>query len=1171
MKSNKKILLLISNNPYRILGAFSNASKKDILSNTNKLNAFSKVGKSIDFPSDFSKILGTIDRTIDSVEKATKETERAIDRLKATMFWFTNQTPIDQIAFNNLKAGNVLKAMQIWEKKECLSSLLNLSVCSLICADYYSTAHYMDRLIQIYGGDLCGIVDETLLLSTNELIELYIDTLINYDDQILNKIRLKHESWPLVEFAKFHGEIKVTDELKDEITGEKYKSCSFIDANNFETLVGFDTSLGELTLTEIIAQKDELIVIKTNEDSYKLFSSKAIKITSKQWRKILKKKIVSRIVNNVDSKISASKIIDSKNPIARYESGICLLKLSQEILPVIKDITGEEAIEFTALSDKLAREILQCGIDYHNNTLENEEDPTKALKLQEYALSIAVGTMVKARCQENVEIMRGIIKKMPPQSVSYYHKLLKARIASFYDEPSSISIATKFIRDCAPYIMSIKTVLGDSNEYYLRMSTKIAADALSDIITDYNERSNKIHERIRSASNSEGVKLFKEFILLVKEALIALYNIKSLDFETDFYESRFIPNFNTIIEQAEKCGVLNNLHGIKDADSINYVLDRNFKNEALDMRDEDGYFNAIDSLADCYEYRRIFPNGKYTTSVLNEEEKYEYDECSSMEDVAKFQAHFPNSKFDIEQKKEDIIFNSCKTINDYYDYLTKYTRYSGQAYNHIDNLKYANCKTREDYCKYINEFPKGNHIYEAQNKVDDIDFNKCKTIEDYKEYLKQHPHGRNNGRAKQYIEDEELWIKCKKQDSWKSYKEYIDKFPSGRHANEAKDKAFSPTEKFKKWSSNNGCLLTIIIILVGAIIYGALTEGIVGVGYVFAIIAFLGFGLFVSKGDTGCALRIVGLIIAVIAGSIAYGLINLGEQLNRKSKASSALENIESSPSTIQDYRSFFKQYNQNIDNDKRTELARQYYLKSLDSCYATIDKYNAGGYNSSTLSGLGYLKDYLDICPESTYNIIALKKYESLVDSLYYMASVTNTHEGWLQYQKSVSTDDYRDSDDMLEATDTSWNTEAAAWQTALKNNNIRSYQLYIELYPSGKHKDLADKKLIDAQVAQTFAGAHGTLPSMDKTSYSGGSTTYISVYNRTSYTMTLLYSGVDSKRLVLAPNSEGNLRLKNGSYLIAASVNASDVSDYAGNEDLDGGSYEVEYYISTSSYKYH
>lgn len=74
------------------------------------------------------------------------------------------------------------------------------------------------------------------------------------------------------------------------------------------------------------------------------------------------------------------------------------------------------------------------------------------------------------------------------------------------------------------------------------------------------------------------------------------------------------------------------------------------------------------------------------------------------------------------------------------------------------------------------------------------------------------------------------------------------------------------------------------------------------------------------------------------------------------------------------------------------------------------------------------------------------------------------------------------------------------------------------------------------------------------------------ISVYNNTSYTLTIRYSGIESKKLVLAPKARKSIKLKNGTYRVAASVNASNVGNYAGKENLVGGDYSSEYYIKTS-----
>lgn len=86
-----------------------------------------------------------------------------------------------------------------------------------------------------------------------------------------------------------------------------------------------------------------------------------------------------------------------------------------------------------------------------------------------------------------------------------------------------------------------------------------------------------------------------------------------------------------------------------------------------------------------------------------------------------------------------------------------------------------------------------------------------------------------------------------------------------------------------------------------------------------------------------------------------------------------------------------------------------------------------------------------------------------------------------------------------------------------------------------------------------------------MDQVSSSKGSKSLIKVDNNTDYTLTLLYSGTDSKRLVLAPQASDFISLNNGTYQIAAFVSASNVRSYAGTEQLWGGEYSVSYYISS------
>lgn len=190
-----------------------------------------------------------------------------------------------------------------------------------------------------------------------------------------------------------------------------------------------------------------------------------------------------------------------------------------------------------------------------------------------------------------------------------------------------------------------------------------------------------------------------------------------------------------------------------------------------------------------------------------------------------------------------------------------------------------------------------------------------------------------------------------------------------------------------------------------------------------------------------------------------------------------------------------------------------------------------------------------------------AKARVDQICDSLYNLASRESTVEAWSNYRARVPENYYSDTYyKMLEAV---FKDEETAWNFVESEKTIDLYEEYLKHFPDGKHHALADKRIIDLQVDDILAGSHGSLPAMAKTG-GGGSTSRIHIKNNTSYTLTVLYSGNDSKRLVLGPEQSSNVSLRNGTYRIAASVNASNVSSFAGSENLTGGSYDVEYYIT-------
>ncbi|MDY2942353.1 MAG: hypothetical protein SOT07_01465 [Paludibacteraceae bacterium] len=90
-----------------------------------------KVGKTTEFPPDMVGIMGPIVRSAESVDAALAKLNLPEDKILQALFWFTEVTPLDKAALSNITAGDINKAHEILDKKECLSSCWNKGVLNL--------------------------------------------------------------------------------------------------------------------------------------------------------------------------------------------------------------------------------------------------------------------------------------------------------------------------------------------------------------------------------------------------------------------------------------------------------------------------------------------------------------------------------------------------------------------------------------------------------------------------------------------------------------------------------------------------------------------------------------------------------------------------------------------------------------------------------------------------------------------------------------------------------------------------------------------------------------------------------------------------------------------------------------------------------------------------------
>lgn len=164
---------------------------------------------------------------------------------------------------------------------------------------------------------------------------------------------------------------------------------------------------------------------------------------------------------------------------------------------------------------------------------------------------------------------------------------------------------------------------------------------------------------------------------------------------------------------------------------------------------------------------------------------------------------------------------------------------------------------------------------------------------------------------------------------------------------------------------------------------------------------------------------------------------------------------------------------------------------------------------------------------------------------------------------------DDARMKEIEKEFQDRQWLNEETAWNEASKTNTKEAYEKYIAIYPNGAHRPEATAMLIQMRVADAFTSAHESLPPINHVYVDDDSpVSTIVVENATGMPLTVMYSGVDAKSIVIEPDGKGVVTVSNGFYNIAADVPSPSVTAFAGNEVFRGGRYEVTFYIVRRNY---
>lgn len=220
------------------------------------------------------------------------------------------------------------------------------------------------------------------------------------------------------------------------------------------------------------------------------------------------KKIIGQIaidepISAINQAITIAKSVNQKDSQLNLQAGRKLMDSTKTALKQVKEIAGAKSAQYQMVADNLAKQILQCGINYYNNAASDDvESPRKAMVLQEYALKIAVGQLTKQRCQENYDILKRVVDNMPPAEVALEARKIKDELRKFCSQPDKISYSISLLNNTRPLLQIIKTKLGATNTFYLSLSTQVVGNALHNLIEEVNQVQNNISSVIAAAKKA---------------------------------------------------------------------------------------------------------------------------------------------------------------------------------------------------------------------------------------------------------------------------------------------------------------------------------------------------------------------------------------------------------------------------------------------------------------------------------------------------------------------------------------------------------------------------------------------------------------------------------------------------------------------------------------------
>lgn len=560
-------------------------------------------------------------RSAESILYAHNLLEDPTNKIKYSFFWFCKETETDVIALQHLAEGRRDAAVDLWNKADSVSSLLNLAVLAFLEEDDFGFVEIVSKVIHtetLRKQFLLCVSPESVSMEESELARILMDALFT---------EMPKTYW-LTPFR-----VRGTSADDDEYLENKY-SQPHLDILNAEinALDGYESQ------------------------------------SSKEW----------------------------------YERLLKACFVADRELGSLNDICNYTDYKYDLISDKIALAILSASQAFHRKCFKLDYDVSAYCEeICKRAKGIATGESTMHEIEEALSELQRIINELPTRNVFVVKNQVYDLIDNAAKQKEDVRNALSLVSKCAPLIVSLKEELGDTNELYLKTSTDIAATALNMAIGHFNamwkDFDNLVEREKSSFPNAAyvyrlpNVKKEADKVKSILKYCCQLFaNIDQLDLIDYFKDGRYLRNKTAIIKNASES-------------DVNTICP-----PTIDLRTEKQVYAHCSTIADYIAYLKRY--GEKAIFIDGAKNK-----------IAEF------------EKADDDFWNVCLSCQKYSDYLQKYPngRHAVLARQGKIQLEVAErakaeqeekdfreaCVSNNTYREYVTKFPNGKFIHIARENI----------------------------------------------------------------------------------------------------------------------------------------------------------------------------------------------------------------------------------------------------------------------------------------------------------------------------------------------------------------------------------------------------------------------------------------------------------------------